>query len=204
MISKIIKRMSLKKILIALGVVLGICPLISGKDILSPSDLIKNPVAYRYQQITLAGYVEQESSAWNYLLEKPDEYMGLFIYEKKADNRFSEKVVFPYIFVPNHLVSRLQNFHAGEMIFLRGTTFDHEAMMKDSIALVVDEIYNESEMKQALLLSGDEDMANKLSLGSVQTNQRYNVSVNGAEFQGLRVGEKYNINGVELIIRKDE
>lgn len=189
---------------------------------ISVKDITDHPESFiQDQKIELRCHFLKESNSWLHLLSDSSRYTGLFVFERKDSLIIKEKITFPYVFAQRQLQGKIRNLRSGDFILITGTCFKHQAVGKEAVGIVADQIlvlgedgtpetvdsektgewsgrFNPPKKARSLDPSGSALAADPDSQGT------YTIRLGNDSLSGLHWGERYTMNGMEFVVTKDD
>lgn len=178
-------------------------------------DLKEHPSRYYDQSIVLECYYDKESPIWVSALPNADEWIGFFVTGKPDKALTWSGEYYNLLFAPRQMQEAVRQLRGGDKITIVGEGFNYHSASLEGVGIHVQQLLQgwgpsakaigAAALPVAVALdSAAPNMASHETTGapsgSYQAPVKYAVTINGKRYEGLRMGDQYNFDGIEFQI----
>jgi len=190
----------------------------------SISDIQRNPDKFYEKKVEVQAYFYKMDDIWVRSLEGPGQYVGLFVSKPGEQIAPILGEHFGFIFVPNEMEIQAHFFKWGDKITIRGECFNFKSISINGPGIKASELLSGwgkaakpittavtkeevvSLIKENTFVSAAPAASSAISptapLAVKDEKEKYNVYLNGKEYQGLTVGDEYIFEGTHFRVEK--
>lgn len=195
----------------------------------SISDIQNNPDRFYEKNVEVRAYFFKMDNIWVKSLDEPDKYIGLFVSKPERDISPFLGEYFGFIFVPQQIQAQLRLLKFGDKITVRGKCFEFKSISIDGPGIKASELLDgwgtqANPVAASLPVTRQEVIsliqANsgaavtpatsapivaqpQASVSAKSETQKYNLHLNGNEYQGLTFGDEYTFGGIRFRVDKE-
>lgn len=191
------------------------------------SDIQHNSSEFYGKEVEVQAYFYKTDDLWVKSLDQPDQYIGLFVSKPGKDTLPFLGEYFGFVFVPQQMQSHVRFLKTGDKITIRGKCFEFKSASIDGPGIKVSELLvgwgKEAKPATASLPVTREEVVSLIqdnNTAAVQPftssaasspaslsaqdagRQKYNLYLNGKEYQGLTAGDEYAFEGIRFRVDK--
>jgi hypothetical protein len=186
------------------------------------SDIQNDPDKFYEQEVEVPAYFLKTDDIWVRSLDQPDQYIGVFV--SKSEKGGISPIIgeyFGFIFAPRQLEAQVHYLKMGDKITIRGKCFKFKSISIETPGIKVSELLSgwgetAKPATASLPVTKDEVVAlikeNTVATASPETStasssqknqaNKYDLYLNGKEYQGLSFGDEYTFEGIRFRVVK--
>lgn len=192
------------------------------------SDLQQKPAAFYGKDVEVRAYFFKTDDMWVKSLDEPDKYIGLFVTKPEGNVASFLGEYFGFIFVPEQIQAQLRLLKLADKITIRGKCFEFKSISIDGPGIKASEILvgwdTQAKPAAASVPVTKEEVISLIKTNTAATtapatsesivmqpqvsmpvrseNPKYNLHLNGKEYQGLTFGDEYTFEGIRFRVDK--
>lgn len=190
------------------------------------ADIQRHPFEFYGKEVQVQAYFYKTDDLWVKSLDEPDKYVGMFVSKPEKDAIPLLGEYFGFIFVPQEMQGQIRLLKLGDKITIQGKCFEFQSISITGPGIKVSEVLvgwgNEAKPATASLPITREEVVSLIkknnaeplppaassatpsaaALTAKEDREKYNLYLNGKEYQGLTVGDEYTFEGISFRIEK--
>lgn len=195
----------------------GAAPLLAATPV-TIRELKARPAAYYNETVSVECYYDKESPIWVSALPSADEWIGFFVTGAPDKALTWAGEYYNLFFAPREMQEVIRELRGGDKITLIGEGFHYQSASLDGLGVRVRQVLRGWGAAAKTLGGGAPVLAfvpaasaapsppppTTVTQGHPQaeTTEKLVVTINGKRYDGLRVGDRYNFDGIEFQIDK--
>lgn len=182
-------------------------------------DLKEHPERYVDQMVSLECYYDKESPIWVRALPDADEWVGFFVTGPPEEAMTWQGEYYNLLFAPQEMQDALRMLRGGDKVTIVGKGFQYRATNFSGVGIHVQQLLkgwgaSAKAIGEAPSGSGavtasrhsdrdDREHAMRVTTEvEAATSGKYTAIINGKRYEGLRVGDRYNFEGIDFQVEK--
>ena len=186
------------------------------------SDIQNDPTKFYEQEVEVQAYFFKTDDIWVKSLDQPDQLIGVFVTKsEKGEIAPILGEYFGFIFAPRQLEAQLHYLKMGDKITIRGKCFKFKSISIETPGIKISELLSgwgeaAKPATASLPVTKDEVVAlikentvapaspvvSTASSGQQDQTNKYDLYLNGKEYQGLTIGDEYTFEGIRFRVVK--
>ncbi len=181
------------------------------------------PDLYYGQTVLVECYYDKESPIWVRALPDADEWIGFFVTGKPDKALTWSGEYYNLLFAPYAMRETVRSLRGGDKITLIGEVFRYPSASLEGAGIYVQQLLQgwgpsakaigavsvpsappASAGSVAAPVMGRPSPTTESSLLPVSVLEKYTVTINGKRYQGLRVGDPYNLDGINFQVDRSQ
>lgn len=182
-------------------------------------DLKEHPSLYYDESVSIECYYDKESPIWVSALPDADEWIGFFVTGKPEKSLTWSGEYYNLLFAPRQMQEAVRQLRGGDKITVVGEAFPYHSASLDGGGIRVRQILQGwgsaakaigNTASSPLVSPPEAALAStvKPTPGPVSSPlpvpEKYAVTINGKRYEGLRMGDQYNFDGIEFQVNKTQ
>lgn len=202
--------------LVAVGLCLSLAAPALAATRVTIHELKERPLAYIGQQVQLECYFDKESPIWVNALPQPDAWVGFFVTGNPEQSVSWSGEYYNLLFAPKALEDAIRTLRGGDKVTIVGEGFAYPSTTFSGVAIQVQEIMKGWGASASAIGAAEAPATSPpaatdpglVTIGQLERSmaqtarggEKYTVTINGKRYEGLRVGDRYNFDGVDFAV----
>ncbi|MBI2495200.1 MAG: hypothetical protein HYY90_07045 [Candidatus Omnitrophica bacterium] len=180
-------------------------------------ELKEYPEPHYGQTVLLECYYDKESPIWVRALPDADEWIGFFVTGKPEKALTWSGEYYNLLFAPYTMREAVRTLRGGDKITVIGEAFHYQSTSFDGAGIRVQQVLQGwgptakaiGQPAPSRLLSSASAVSSPIAQQPTPGDpplsasiEKFAVTINGKRYEGLRIGDQYNFDGIEFQIDK--
>lgn len=175
-------------------------------------DLKDAPELYYGQTVELQCYYDKESPIWVRALPDAEEWIGFFVTGKPEKTLTWSGEYYNLLFAPYAMRTAVRSLRGGDAITVSGEVFHYHSASFEGAGIRVQQLFSGWGPSAKLLgTAADAQVASSTAAATDVSStsprapatpqvvaEKYTATINGKRYEGLRIGDRYNFDGIEF------